>query len=99
MRPVSRAVGRLLQGLGIETQVARVGAIDHWEAVAIDVFGVDASSTRAVAVDGTTMVVAVPTSAWASEIRLRQIDLLRRLARASPASGITAIRTVPMTGR
>ena len=95
MRPLSRAVDRLLQGLGIATEVARADAVDHWDAVASGLFGEDASTTRAIAVDGTTLIVAVPTSAWASEIRLRERDLLERLRRASPRSGITAIRTAP----
>ncbi len=99
MKPVARAVGRLLRGLGIETEVARVEAIDHWEGVAISVFGPDGALTRAVAVDAAPLVVAVPTSAWASEIRLRQAELLERLARSAPSSGITSIRTVPASRR
>jgi len=99
VRPVARAVGRLLRGLGIETEVARVEAIDRWETVAVDVFGPDGALTRAVAVDTATLVVAVPTSAWASEIRLRQTDLLDRLSRSAPSSGITAIRTIPASRR
>ncbi len=97
MRPLSRAVDRLLHGLGIATEVARVEAIDHWESVATALFGADGSTTRAVAVDGTTLIVAVPSSAWASEIRLRERELLEQLRRAAPRSGISAIRTVPAT--
>lgn len=95
MRPVGRAVGRLLRGLGIETEVARVGAIDRWALVAKEVLGQDAGVTRAVAVDGTTLIVTVPTSAWSSEIRLREASLVDGLRRAAPTSGIRAIRTVP----
>ena len=99
MRPVSRAVGRLLRGLGIATDVARAGAIDHWAPAARAVFGPDADVTRAIAVDGTTLLVTVPNSAWSSEIRLREAALLERLAGAAPASGIRAIRTVMTAGR
>lgn len=95
MKPIARAVDRLLHGLGIATEVDRVGALGRWEAVAREVLGDDAHVTRAVAVDDATLIVAVPTSAWASEIRLRQSALLERLARAAPRSGIRAIRTIP----
>ena len=97
MKPVSRAVERLLRGLGIAGEVERVASIDHWPAVAKAVLGDDATLTRAIAVDGATLIVAVPTSAWASEIRLRERALLERLARAAPRSGIRAIRTIPTT--
>lgn len=96
MRPVARAVDRLLRGLGIATAVARVEAIDRWPAVATTVFGPDGATTRAVSVDGATLVVGVPTSAWASEIRLREAEVVRRLASAAPRSGIRRVRTVPL---
>ena len=99
MRPVSRAVGRLLRGLGIATEVARVGAIDRWAPVAREVLGPDAGVTKAIAVDGTTLIVTVPTSAWSSEIRLREATIVERLAEAAPESGIRAIRTVMTAGR
>lgn len=95
MRPVGRAVGRLLRGLGIAADVARVGAVDAWPGVARAAFGADAAAARAIAVDGDTLVVAVPTPAWASEIRLRERELLAALARSAPTSGIRALRTVP----
>lgn len=97
MKPVSRAVDRLLRGLGIAGEVDRIASIDQWPAVARAVFGDDATVTHAIAVDGTTLIVAVPTSAWASEIRLRERALIERLARAAPKSGIRAIRTTPTT--
>jgi predicted nucleic acid-binding Zn ribbon protein len=99
MRPVSRAVGRLLSGLGIATDVARAGAIEHWAPVARGVLGTDADVTRAIAVDGATLIVTVPTSAWSSEIRLREAVLLEALAAAAPSGGIRAIRTVMSAGR
>lgn len=95
LRPVARAVDRLLRGLGIAADVARVDAVDAWPAVVTAALGPDAAATRAIRVDGTTLVVSVPTSAWASELRLRQEDLLRRLTQAAPRSGISSIRTVP----
>ncbi len=95
MKPVSRAVDRLLRGLGIAADVARVDAIDQWAGVATAVFGEDGATTKAVAVDGPTIIVAVPTSAWAGEIRLREAEIVELLTRAAPQSGIRKVRTVP----
>ena len=95
MKPVGRAVGRVLRGLGIAHEVAHAGAVDAWPAVAGATFGPDGGATRAIAIDGATLVVAVPTSAWASEIRLREHELLTAIARSAPNSDIRAIRTVP----
>jgi predicted nucleic acid-binding Zn ribbon protein len=95
LRPVARVVDQLLRGLGIATDVARIDATRAWPAVAAATLGSGADLTKALRVDGTTLVVAVPTSAWASEIRLRETQLLEGLAKASPRSGITALRAVP----
>jgi len=95
LRPVARVVDQLLRGLGIATDVARIDATRAWPAVAAATLGSGADLTKALRVDGTTLVVAVPTSAWASEIRLRETQLLDGLAKASPRSGITALRAVP----
>ncbi len=95
MKPVSRAVDRLLKGLGIAADVARVDALERWPAAATAVFGPDGATTKAVGVDGATLIVAVPTSAWASEIRLRERDLIATLERFAPRSGIRRVRPVP----
>jgi predicted nucleic acid-binding Zn ribbon protein len=95
LKPVSSVLTRLLRGLGIAEDVARVEAMGHWDAVARSLFGEDAETTKAIAVDGTTLIVAVATPAWASEIRLRERELLDRLSRAAPSSGIKRIRSVP----
>jgi len=95
VRPVSRALDRLLRGLGIATDVARASAIDAWPAAAAAVLGADAAGTRAIGVDGATIVVAVPTPAWASEIRLRSAELVARIETLAPGSGIRAIRSIP----
>lgn len=95
LRPVARVVDQLLRGLGIAGDVARIDATRAWPAVAAGILGSGADQTRALRVDGTTLVVAVPTSAWASEIRLRESQLLDGLAKASPKSGITGLRPVP----
>ncbi len=95
LRPVARVVDQLLRGLGIASDVARIDATRAWPAVAAATLGTGADLTKALRVDGTTLVVAVPTSAWASEIRLREVELLDGLAKASPRSGITGLRPVP----
>jgi predicted nucleic acid-binding Zn ribbon protein len=95
VKPVSRAVDRLLRGLGIAADVDRAAALDHWAAAAASVLGPDAHRTRAVGVDGATLIVAVPDPAWAAEIRLREREIVEALRRASPKSDIRAIRSVP----
>jgi len=99
MRPMSRAVDRLLRGLGIARDVARVEAIDVWGTAASKVLGPDAVTTRAVRIDGATLVVAVPDPGWASEIRLKAPELIAALRAAAPRSGIAAIRAVPAHAR
>jgi len=92
MRPLGSAVQRMLRALGLEQELARADAVEAWRLVARDVLGTDAEHTRAVRVEGHTLVVAVPTAHWAAEIRLRERELVRRLP---PASGVRRIRSVP----
>lgn len=99
LRPVSGLVDRLLRGLGIAGDVDRAGAIEAWRPAITAVLGPDAAETRALDVDGTTLVVAVPSPAWAAEVRLRSGDILDALRSAAPRSGIRAIRTIPVSGR
>ena len=95
MRPLARAIQSALRTLGIEGDVARVDAVRMWHAAATEVLGADAVGTRAVRADGDTLVVLVPTTQWAGEIRIRERDLLRALAARAPASHITRLRCVP----
>lgn len=92
MRPLGGAVQRMLRALGLEDELARADAVTSWPTVARDVIGTDAERTRAIRVEGRTLVVAVPTAQWAAEIRLRERELVRRLP---PASRIHRIRSVP----
>ncbi|MBI2773056.1 MAG: DUF721 domain-containing protein [Chloroflexi bacterium] len=94
MKPISRAVDRVLRGLGLATEVARASAIDVWPAAAAGVLGPDGERTRAIAVDGDTLVVSVPDGAWAAEIRLRSADLRERIAVLAPRAKIASIRSV-----
>ena len=97
MRPIARAVDRALHALRIDRDVARADAIRAWPEAAAEVLGPDAGQTRAIRADGDTLVVVVPTSHWAGEIRLRERDLITALAAAAPGSGITRIRPAPGT--
>jgi predicted nucleic acid-binding Zn ribbon protein len=49
--------------------------------------------------DEGTLVVAVPTVQWATEIRLRERELVAEVASRAPRSGITKIRPVPASRR
>ncbi|HET8568600.1 MAG TPA: DUF721 domain-containing protein [Candidatus Limnocylindria bacterium] len=95
MRPLGGAVARALRALGIDRDVARASALEAWTAAASAEIGADAARTRAVRVEGETLVVAVPTAQWAVEIRLRERQLVARLRQAAPASGVKRIRSVP----
>jgi predicted nucleic acid-binding Zn ribbon protein len=95
MRPIARAVQSALRTLGIDQGVARADAVRAWHAAATTVLGADAVRTRAVRVDGDTLVVLVPTTQWAGEIRLRERELLRALADRAPTSRIAHVRCVP----
>lgn len=97
MRPIARAVGRALQALHLDRDVARADAVRAWPSAAQRVLGPDASETRAVRADGDTLVVVVPTSHWAGEIRLRERELIAALDAVAPASGITRLRPAPGT--
>lgn len=95
MKPLRGAVERLLRGLGLAEGVARSGAVDAWGHAATAVLGADAGATRALDVDGRTLVVAVPDPAWAAEIRLRERDLVTSILEHAPECGITSIRSIP----
>jgi predicted nucleic acid-binding Zn ribbon protein len=95
VRPLSAALARALRALGLDTDVARADAVRAWHGAASRVIGPDAIRTTALRVDEGTLVVAVPTVHWATEIRLRERELVDAIARAAPRSGIAKIRSVP----
>ena len=95
MRPLGGAVQRVLRALGLEADLARADAVVAWNEVAVSVIGSDAALTRAIRVEGGTLVVAVPTAQWASEIRLRERSLVAALRDRVPGSGVQRIRAVP----
>ncbi len=86
MRPLSAAIARALRTLRLDSDVAKADAMRAWTHVACAVIGPD---------DEGTLVVAVPTAQWAAEIRLREEELVAKLASRAPRSGIAKIRSVP----
>ena len=95
MRPLSAALARAFRALRLDTDVARADAVRAWHGAASRVIGPDAIRTTALRVDDGTLVVAVPTVHWATEIRLRERELVEAIAKAAPRSGIAKIRSVP----
>jgi predicted nucleic acid-binding Zn ribbon protein len=95
MRPLAAAIARALRTLGLDSDVAKADAMRAWTQVASAVIGPDAARTKALRVDEGTLVVAVPTVQWATEIRLREEELVAELASRAPRSGIAKIRSVP----
>ena len=95
MKPLGGAVQRVLRALGLEDDLARADAVEAWTEVASGIIGADAVRTRALRVEGGTLVVAVPTAQWAAEIRLRERALVAALRARVPAGGVRRIRAVP----
>ena len=95
MRPLGGAVQRVLRALGLEDDLARADAVEAWTGVASAIIGADAVRTRAIRIEGGTLVVAVPTAQWAAEIRLRERALVAGLRARVPAAGVRRIRAVP----
>lgn len=95
MKPLGGAVQRVLRALGLEADLARADAVLAWTGVAVAIIGTDAARTHAIRVEGSTLVVAVPTAQWASEIRLRERSLVAALHARVPGCGVRRIRAVP----
>lgn len=95
MRPLGGAVQRVLRALGLEDDLARADAVEAWPQVAAAIIGSDAARTRAIRIEGGTLVVAVPTAQWAGEIRLRERALVAALRTRVPGGKVQRIRAVP----
>jgi len=92
LHPLGAAVGRLLRGLGLETDLARADAIARWPAAASRILGAGAERTAAIGFDDATLLVTVPDGAWSGEIRLRERELVAALG--GSGSRITHIRSI-----
>jgi len=95
VRSISDALGTTLRSLGLRRGVERARAVAAWPAAAASVVGVDASRSRAVRIEGETLVVAVSSPVLAQELRLRQQEVLEALARLAPEAHVRALRFVP----
>lgn len=95
MKGIAGALSRALRTLGLEGGVARAGALDAWPAVSAKLLGAEAERCRAIRVDGDTLVLVVPSSAHAAEIRLRERELVGALTVAAPSSGVCRLRCAP----
>jgi len=96
LRPLADALRGTLAALGIRGAVAKAGVVAAWPAAARACIGEDASRTRALAVEGDTLVVAVPSPVLAQELRLHSEQLLRDLAGRAPDATVHTIRFVPL---
>ena len=95
MRPLAGAVRRALRVLHLESGVDRATAIDAWPAAAVAVLGPAALAVSAIRVDDRTLVILVPDTGWAGEIRLRERELIIALQERAPRSGVARIRSAP----
>ena len=73
----------------------RASALEAWPIAVVGVLGPEARFIRAVRVDDRTIIVIVPDSGWAGEIRLRERDLVAALRAKAPHAGIRRIRCAP----
>ncbi len=78
--PPPQAIGatleQLVRHLGWAPRTQAIGVIADWETL---VGPTIAANARAVASDGSTLVIAVKDPAWATQLRWLEADLLERL--------------------
>jgi predicted nucleic acid-binding Zn ribbon protein len=87
--PVGQSLNRLLRSLGSPTAAGTVRSLfDDWE----DVVGASlAAHVEPVSLKRGRLVVAVPDSAWATQLRFLERQLLERLAEAFGPDEVSAI--------
>lgn len=75
-RPIDSALDSVLDALGVAQAVERHAVFREWgERLGPEI----ARAAHPHRVDGETLIVRVATSAWLSELSLRQHELLKRL--------------------
>lgn len=92
LHQLGAAVGRLLAGLGLETDLARAETAARWPQAASAVLGEGAERTAAIGFDDAVLLVTVPDGAWSGEIRLRERELIAALG--GSAARIAHIRSI-----
>ena len=98
MKPLGGVLTRALRSLGLDREVARASAMLAWPEAARAALGPAARGVVAARMDGSTLVVLVPSSSHAAEIRLREREILDALEALAPASGVKRIRCAPSGG-
>jgi len=75
-REIGGAIEDVLERMGVTEEVERHAVFGEWaERVGREI----ARVARPHRVDGETLIVKVPSSAWAGELSLRQNDILERI--------------------
>lgn len=88
-RSLGDALGVLAEDLGIARTLQQYEAITRWEEVVGEQVASVATPRR---VDNGVLIVAVATAPWRVELVMRRREILEKVRRAFPASGITDIR-------
>lgn len=99
MRQLGGAVRRTLQALHLDRDVERATALGAWPDAIASVLGPTAREVRAIRVDAETLVVLVPDTGWAGEIRLREREIVAALRAGAPRCGVTRLRCAPANER
>ena len=89
--PVGEALQAYLKKSGLEEKLEEAGAVPEW---AEKVGPAIAAVTEPLRTSGGVMVVAVRSSAWLSELKLMEREILRRLNEGREKGRIKGIRFV-----
>ena len=93
--PVGEALQAYLKKSGLEEKLEEAGAVPEW---AEKVGPAIAAVTEPLRTSGGVMVVAVRSSAWLSELKLMEREILRRLNEGREKGRIKGIRFVMADG-
>jgi len=95
-RSVGSVLPRVLKGLKLDKVLAAQPAVDSWPQIAGPK---TAEHTRAVEVDGKTLVVVVDSPAWMVQLRFLKPQLLKKIEGRVGKGLITDLRFVLGQGR
>lgn len=88
--PIGNAVQAFLSGAGLTERVEQAKIVPEWPSL-VGAQIASVTAPQAIAADG-TLLVAVTTNAWMTELSLMEPELLRTLNRLSGRSRIRKIR-------